>query len=159
MLATDNVGPVCDCADAQWTSAIYAKCTQGGTVKCNVDVKFGIAKWVFVGCIILSLVLLLYESYWAYKVYLTQDIALTFSNLMTFDYFSVKKYDNFCLFCKISKQKKKTDKLAFFIYFTFKGGYKSFRADPRLEASHCMRRTQAEHQRRHSLEHLESLQL
>lgn len=42
MLSTDN-----------WTNAIYSKC---GT-KCAVTIQFEVAKWIFVGCIIASFVL------------------------------------------------------------------------------------------------------
>ena len=47
MLSTDN-----------WTNAIYRKCGDD----CVVTIKFEVAKWIFVGCIIASFVLVSIES-------------------------------------------------------------------------------------------------
>lgn len=139
---------------------MYTKCSKSGTGKCDVDVKFGIAKWVFVGCIIFSFLLLGYEVWKARQVIQSRDIAYAFTNLMANDYYSLKKYDNFCLFCKISKQNKKKDKLAFFIFFTFKGELTiRCRSDSRLETCHCLRRPKTVHQRNHPVDDSQSIQL
>ena len=42
-----------ECADWQWTNAIQRKCGDD----CAIDVQFKVAKWVFVGCIIFSFLL------------------------------------------------------------------------------------------------------
>ena len=51
----------------------------------------------------------------------SRDISYAFTNLIANDYYSIKSYDNFCLFCRIDSSTKKEDKIAFFVYFTFKG--------------------------------------
>ncbi|KAI9636117.1 putative vacuole protein, partial [Dioszegia hungarica] len=99
----------------RWNNAITAKGSEG-----VVEVKFIIAKWVFVGCIIFSFLLLGYEWYKARQVVKSQDISYAFTNLLANDYFSFKNYDNFCLFCHIEGSTKKKDDFAFFIFFTFK---------------------------------------
>jgi Na+/H+ antiporter NhaC len=100
-----------------WTSAIYDKCGDD----CAIKIGFEYAKWIFVGCIIFSFVLLAYETYKARQVVLSRDISYAFTNLIANDYFSLKSYDNFCLFCHINNSTKKKDDFAFFIFFTFKG--------------------------------------
>jgi len=82
----------------RWNNAITAKGSEG-----VVEVKFIIAKWVFVGCIIFSFLLLGYEWYKARQVVKSQDISYAFTNLLANDYFSFKNYDNFCLFCHIER--------------------------------------------------------
>ncbi|WWD21740.1 hypothetical protein CI109_106227 [Kwoniella shandongensis] len=99
-----------------WTNSLTAKCDYG----CAVDVKYSIAKWVFVGCIIFSFLLLAYETYRAKKVVDSRDISYAFTNLIANDYYSFRSYDNFCLFCQIESSSKKKDDFAFFVFFTFK---------------------------------------
>lgn len=118
MLATDD-----------WTNNLYTKCANSGNHHCVIDVQFKIAKWVFVGCIIFSFLLLGYEWYKARKVLQSRDISYTFCNTMANDYVSIRSYDSFCLFCRISANKKKKDKVAFFVYFTFKDWKRTVLAD------------------------------
>ncbi|BEI85975.1 hypothetical protein CcaverHIS002_0602620 [Cutaneotrichosporon cavernicola] len=118
MLATDN-----------WTNSLYTKCAKSGNHHCVIDVQFKIAKWVFVGCIIFSFLLLGYEWYKARKVLQSRDISYTFCNTMANDYVSIKGYDSFCLFCRISANKQKKDKVAFFVFFTFKDWKRTILAD------------------------------
>ncbi|KAE8538218.1 hypothetical protein D1P53_005557 [Cryptococcus gattii VGV] len=108
-----------------WTNAITSRCDSD----CAVDVQFKIAKWVFVGCIIFSFLLLGYETYKAKKVIDSRDISYAFTNLLANDYYSFRSYDNFCLFCQIESSSKKKDDLAFFIFFTFKGWKRLLLAD------------------------------
>ncbi|KAK8847653.1 hypothetical protein IAR55_005512 [Kwoniella newhampshirensis] len=99
-----------------WTNSLTSKCDYG----CAVDVKYSIAKWVFVGCIIFSFLLLGYETYRAKRVIDSRDISYAFTNLIANDYYSFRSYDNFCLFCQIESSSKKKDDFAFFVFFTFK---------------------------------------
>lgn len=99
---------------------MYTKCANSGNHSCVIDVQFKIAKWIFVGCIIFSFLLLGYEWYKARAVIKSRDISYTFTNVMANDYYSIKSYNNFCLFCRISSNRQKKDKVAFFVFFTFK---------------------------------------
>ncbi|WVW78165.1 hypothetical protein I302_100116 [Kwoniella bestiolae CBS 10118] len=108
-----------------WTNSIGQKCG----ANCAIDVQFKIAKWVFVGCIIFSFLLLAYETWKAKQVIDSRDISYAFTNLMANDYYSFRNYDNFCLFCHIEGSTKKKDDFAFFIFFTFKGWKRLLLAD------------------------------
>ncbi|WVQ75781.1 hypothetical protein IAR50_005414 [Cryptococcus sp. DSM 104548] len=114
-------------SSTHWTNAITSKCDDSDD--CPVDVQFSIAKWVFVGCIIFSFLLLGYESYKAKKVIDSRDISYAFTNLLANDYYCFKNYDNFCLFCQIESSTKKKDDFAFFIFFTFKNWKRLILAD------------------------------
>ncbi|EIW71060.1 hypothetical protein TREMEDRAFT_42550 [Tremella mesenterica DSM 1558] len=108
-----------------WTNSIQSKCGDD----CAIPVKFEIAKWVFVGCIIFSFVLLAYETWKAKQVIESRDISYAFTNLLANDYYSFKSYDNFCLFCYIDASAKRKDDFAFWIFFTFKGWKRLILAD------------------------------
>ncbi|WWC68181.1 uncharacterized protein I206_102104 [Kwoniella pini CBS 10737] len=108
-----------------WTNSIGQRCGDN----CAIDVQFKIAKWVFVGCIIFSFLLLGYETWKAKQVIDSRDISYAFTNLMANDYYSFRAYDNFCLFCHIEGSTKKKDDFAFFIFFTFKGWKRLLLAD------------------------------
>ncbi|ORY30221.1 hypothetical protein BCR39DRAFT_466825 [Naematelia encephala] len=108
-----------------WTNTIQSRCGDD----CAVDVKFAIAKWVFVGCIIFSFLLYGYELWKAKWVIDSRDISYAFTNLLANDYCSLKSYDNFCLFCYIDRSTKKKDDFAFFVFFTFKDWKRLLLAD------------------------------
>ncbi|WRT64524.1 uncharacterized protein IL334_001456 [Kwoniella shivajii] len=108
-----------------WTNSISQRCGDN----CAVNVQFKIAKWVFVGCIIFSFLLLGYETWKAKQVVDSRDISYAFTNLIANDYYSFRSYDNFCLFCHIEGSTKKKDDFAFFIFFTFKGWKRLLLAD------------------------------
>lgn len=104
-------------SSGKWVNAIYAKCGDD----CFIDVNFDIVKWVFVGCIIASFVLLGYEWYRARKVIRSNDIALTYTNVIANDYYSLKDYHYYCFWCHLSESSKKKDILIGFVFWTFKG--------------------------------------
>ncbi|KAG8696878.1 hypothetical protein FRC09_008212, partial [Ceratobasidium sp. 395] len=108
-----------------WTNQIYSECGDD----CAVDIQFDIAKWVFVGCIIFSFLLLAYEAYKAKKIIASRDISYAFTNVMANAYYSLRSYDHFCFFCQIENSTKKKDDFAFFVFFTFKGWKRLLLAD------------------------------
>ncbi|KAG7535952.1 hypothetical protein FFLO_03550 [Filobasidium floriforme] len=114
MLSTDN-----------WTNAIYRKCGDD----CVVTIKFEVAKWIFVGCIIASFVLLAYESCKARLIIRSRDIAFAYTNVMANDYYSVRDYDYFCFWCHVSESEKKKDIITGFVFFTFKDWKRLIAAD------------------------------
>jgi hypothetical protein len=68
--------------------------------------------------------LYLYEFYKARQVVLSRDISYSYTNIMANDYYSLKSYNNFCLYCELgASRSNKKDKIAFFVFFTFKSGY------------------------------------
>ncbi|CAE6437878.1 unnamed protein product [Rhizoctonia solani] len=108
-----------------WTNQIYAKCGDD----CAVDIQFDVAKWIFVGCILFSFLLLAYEAYKAKKIIASRDISYAFTNVMANAYYSLRSYDHYCFFCQIENSTKKKDDFAFFVFFTFKGWKRLLLAD------------------------------
>jgi len=111
-----------------WSNTIQRSCNSQSVNGCVV-IPFNVAKWLFVGCIIFSFLLLGYEARKAKKIIASRDISYAFTNIMTQNYYSLRSYDHFCLFCTISNSTKKKDDFAFFVFFTFKGWKRLLLAD------------------------------
>lgn len=79
-------------------------------------------KWIFTACIIVSFLLLAWEARKARAIIKSRDISYAFTNVMSQHWYSLRSYDHFCFFQQIDNSKKKKDELAFFVFFTFKGG-------------------------------------
>ncbi|KAI0049643.1 hypothetical protein FA95DRAFT_1556738 [Auriscalpium vulgare] len=109
-----------------WSNQIFNNCKQ---VQGCVPIPFNVGKWLFVGCIIFSFLLLAYEGRKAKKIIASRDISYAFTNVMANNYYSLRSYDHFCFFDHISQSTKKSDDFAFFIFFTFKSWKRLFFAD------------------------------
>jgi len=103
----------------EWSNSIFESCPQNETNGC-VFIPFKIAKWLFVGCIIFSFLLLAYETRKTKKIIASRDISYAFTNVTANYYYSLRSYDHFCFFCHINDSTKTLDNFAFFIFFTFK---------------------------------------
>lgn len=109
-----------------WSNEIFKQCqSQDGCF----FIPFSVGKWLFVGCIIFSFLLLAYESRKAKKIIASRDISYAFTNVMANNYYSLRSYDHFCFFDHISNSTKKKDEFAFFIFFTFKSWKRLLLAD------------------------------
>lgn len=104
-------------AKDHWAGNILSESDESSTIK----VPFTIGKWIFLGCIIVSFLLLAWESRKARMIIRSRDISYAFTNVMANNYYSMKSYDHFCFFSQINNSKKKKDEFAFFVFFTFKG--------------------------------------
>lgn len=111
-----------------WSNAIYASCSPTEHDGCVV-IQFNIAKWLFVGCIFFSFLLLAYETRKSKKIIASRDISYAFTNIMANNYYSLRSYDHFCFFCHINDSTKTADNFAFFIFFTFKDWKRLLLAD------------------------------
>ncbi|KIK06809.1 hypothetical protein K443DRAFT_674096 [Laccaria amethystina LaAM-08-1] len=115
MLSTNN-----------WSNEIFKECQ-------NIDgcffIPFDTGKWLFVGCIIFSFLLLAYESRKAKKIIASRDISYAFTNVMANNYYSLRSYDHFCFFDHISNSTKVSDDFAFFVFFVFKSWKRLLLAD------------------------------
>lgn len=81
-----------------------------------------ISKWIFLACIMVSFLLLVWDAMKARRILATRDISLAFTNVMTNRYLSMKDYRYFCLFRSIhSSSRKGIENYAFFIFFQLKG--------------------------------------
>jgi hypothetical protein len=109
-----------------WSNKIFTACQDP---RGCVAIPFAVAKWLFVGCIIFSFLLLAYEARKAKKIIASRDISFAFTNVMAQNYYSLRSYDHFCFFCHINDSTKKKDDFAFFIFFTFKDWKRLLLAD------------------------------
>ncbi|KAF7332138.1 Alpha-1,3-glucosyltransferase [Mycena kentingensis (nom. inval.)] len=117
MLSTDN-----------WSNQIFSECTAQTKNGC-VPIPFETGKWLFVGCIIFSFLLLAYESRKAKLIVASHDISYAFTNVLANNYYSLRSYDHFCFFDHISNSTKTSDDFAFFVFFVFKSWKRVLLAD------------------------------
>ncbi|TFK43645.1 hypothetical protein BDQ12DRAFT_731635 [Crucibulum laeve] len=109
-----------------WSNEIFKQCQ---TTKNCIFIPFNTGKWLFVGCIIFSFLLLAYESRKAKKIIASRDISYAFTNVMANNYYSLRSYDHFCFFDHISNSTKLSDDFAFFVFFVFKSWKRLLLAD------------------------------
>ncbi|KIY73641.1 hypothetical protein CYLTODRAFT_416671 [Cylindrobasidium torrendii FP15055 ss-10] len=108
-----------------WSNEIFNNCEDLGCI----TIPFQTGKWLFVGCIIFSFLLLGYESYKAKKIVASRDISYAFTNIQANNYYSIRSYPHFCFFDHISNSTKTSDDFAFFVFFTFKSWKRVLLAD------------------------------
>jgi len=109
-----------------WSNQIFNDCPH---VDGCVFIPFNVGKWLFVGCIIFSFLLLAYEARKAKKIIASRDISYAFANEMANHYYSLRSYDHFCFFDHISNSTKTSDDFAFFVFFVFKSWKRVLLAD------------------------------
>lgn len=113
---------------SSWSNEIFKSCPKTENNGC-VAVPFTIGKWLFVGCIIFSFLLLAYEGRKSKRIIASRDISYAFTNIMANRYYSLRSYDHFCFFDHISNSTKRTDDFAFFVFFVFKSWKRVLLAD------------------------------
>lgn len=109
-----------------WSNEIFNQCKD---VDGCIFIPFKTGRWLFVGCIIFSFLLLAYESRKAKKIIASRDISYAFTNVMANHYYSLRSYDHFCFFDHISNSTKTSDDFAFFVFFAFKSWKQVLLAD------------------------------
>lgn len=120
-----------------WSNEIFQQCAQNQNKSKDKDnsaadciaIPFNTGKWLFVGCIIFSFLLLAYESRKSKKIIASRDISYAFTNVMANNYYSLRSYDHFCFFDHISNSTKTSDEFAFFVFFVFKSWKRVLLAD------------------------------
>ncbi|KAI8098675.1 uncharacterized protein BX664DRAFT_367576 [Halteromyces radiatus] len=80
-----------------------------------------VSKWIFLGAIIISFLLLIWDVYKSKKVIATRDIAYAFTSTLARRYLSLRDYRCYSLFSRINETTKRIDSYAFFVFFTLKG--------------------------------------
>lgn len=94
-------------------------------IKPAFDIK--ISRWIFVGCIILSFVLLALRWLRAIRVMKSGDIAQSYLDPLAVRVQSIRTgekgrgYRRFLVFAELTKSKKGADYVALFVYFNFEG--------------------------------------
>ncbi|KAJ3031152.1 UNVERIFIED_CONTAM: hypothetical protein HDU68_006283 [Siphonaria sp. JEL0065] len=89
--------------------------------------------WIMLTSVILSFLLLLWDYRKGYTVIQSRDIARSLTNHVAYRYYSLKSYPHYCFFGEILDARTGWDKVAFFVYFTFKSWRRLFLAEfPRV---------------------------
>lgn len=94
-------------------------------------IPFETAKWIFAVCILMSYVLIIVDWFPAQKVIRRGGVADAYMNVVALRWSCVwggKDKDDtgwrrFLVFARLTKQRGKTDYIALFTYFSFKGSY------------------------------------
>ncbi|RUP45610.1 hypothetical protein BC936DRAFT_147953 [Jimgerdemannia flammicorona] len=84
-------------------------------------IPFYIGKWIYVGCILLSFLLLSLDIRKARMIIASKDISYATTSLTAYRYYSMRSYPHYCFFTKINDSRRVTDDIAFFVFFTLKG--------------------------------------
>ena len=91
------------------------------TVAQQTFIAHDITKWIFAGCIILSIVLLIWDWFVALRIIKSKNISFAFTNLIANRLYSLRSYDHHCLFYKLESSSHKSNKVAFWVFFSFIG--------------------------------------
>lgn len=81
--------------------------------------SFAISKWLFSGCILASILLLIWEMIVGVGIYRTRNISLTYVNNFARTIYSVSNYSIFCVLDRITP-KGSYQRVAFFTFFELK---------------------------------------
>ena len=107
-------------------------------------VPLEIARWVFTGCILLSLVLLVYRWIRAIRVIKTESIAKSYLDPLAVRLQSIRMGQNgqgwrrFLLFAELTKSKKGSEYVALFAYFSFEASLRIILAEGPRQAINAM---------------------
>ncbi|QLL34577.1 hypothetical protein HG536_0G04390 [Torulaspora globosa] len=91
-------------------------------------IPFRISKWLFSGCILASIALLVWETVCGIRVYRTRNIALTYVNNFSRTAYSIKDYNTFCVLDKINPSGA-YQKISFYTFFELKDCIRLLLAD------------------------------
>lgn len=81
--------------------------------------SFRISKWLFSGCILASIVLMIWEVVNGVRIYRSRNIALTYVNNFSRAVYSISQYNIFCVYNRITP-KGSYERIAFYTFFEFK---------------------------------------
>ena len=95
----------------------------------SANIPPDVAKWIFLGAILISFLLLFWDIIKARSIIESRDISLAFFSVISNRWYSTKDYKYFCLFRKINNSIRAVDTIAFFVFFTLKGWKKILLAE------------------------------
>lgn len=85
--------------------------------------------YLLLASITISTILSYLELKKASKIVKSQDISFAYTNLVAYRYYCIKSYAYYCFFQLIQDHTKRSDDVAFFVFFTFKGWKRFMFAD------------------------------
>ncbi|CAO3695097.1 unnamed protein product [Rhizopus stolonifer] len=87
----------------------------------GADIPPEVSKWIFLGAILVSFILLFWDIRKSRNIIDSGDISYAFTSVIANRWYSVNDFRYFCLFRKINNSRKRIDSVAFFVFFTLKG--------------------------------------
>ncbi|KAG4085143.1 hypothetical protein H8356DRAFT_1062372 [Neocallimastix lanati (nom. inval.)] len=106
-----NIEKICDLTDNSYVKGLL------GDGESNKGYIF----WLLLFSISITYLLSYLEWEKAKKIIKSQDISFAFTNLVAYRYYCIKSYAYYCFFQLIQDHTKRSDDIAFFVFFTFKG--------------------------------------
>lgn len=103
-----------------WTACALLLTDKWGNA-IDPPIPFQYSKWIFVGSIVASYILLFWEIRKARRIVISGDISFAFTNMIAYRYYTLTSYAHWCFFSAIRDRRKGIDRIAFFVYFAFKG--------------------------------------
>ncbi|KAI9276598.1 hypothetical protein BY458DRAFT_113329 [Sporodiniella umbellata] len=103
-----------------WTAVSLLVIGNSGEIA-GADIPPEVSKWIFLGAILISFVLLFWDIKKSRSIIDSRDISYAFTSIIASRWYSVNDYRYFCLFRKINNSRKTIDSVAFFVFFTLKG--------------------------------------
>ncbi|GBC23443.2 vacuole protein, putative [Rhizophagus irregularis DAOM 181602=DAOM 197198] len=101
-------------------------------------IPFSISRWVFLGSVVVSFILLFIEVRKAKKIIASGDISYAFTSTVATRYYTLTSYAHWCFFQEIINQQRTQDRIAFFVFFAFKGWKRLIFCDgPRQTSFNC----------------------
>lgn len=91
------------------------------TVTQQTFIAHNVTKWIFAGCIILSVVLLIWDWIVAIRIMRSKNISFAFTNVIANRVYSLRSYDHHCLFYRLGSSSHRSNKVAFWVFFSFIG--------------------------------------
>ncbi|KAI7897966.1 uncharacterized protein BX663DRAFT_526612 [Cokeromyces recurvatus] len=111
-----------------WT-AISLLVIGNSSINADASIPPDVAKWIFLGAIMISFILLFWDIRKARNIIASRDISYAFFSVIANRWYSTKSFKYFCLFRKINNSRKSIDSIAFFVFFTLKSWKKILLAE------------------------------
>jgi len=87
----------------------------------NLKLDKSITIYILLASVVVSYVLVILDIRKAIKIVESRDIAYAFTSTIAYRYYAIKSYPHYCFFAQIQNSRKRTDIIAFFVFFTLKG--------------------------------------
>ncbi|KAL7754470.1 GTP-binding protein [Sorochytrium milnesiophthora] len=105
----------------QWSQTISSSQAQTVPFLKSLSDYLQYLRFVYAASILVSFFLLFLDMQRALKIIRSRDISFAFTNTIASRYYTLRSYAHYCFFRQINRQRKFSDRLAFFIFFQLKG--------------------------------------
>ncbi|KAI9187697.1 Potassium transporter [Blastocladiella emersonii ATCC 22665] len=78
-------------------------------------------RWVYIGSILVSFLLLAMDAKKARRIIRSRDISFAFTHTQAYTYYCLRSFAHWCFFRQVRSQHKTSDQVALFVFFRLKG--------------------------------------